>query len=205
MQLQLPRPVRSTSVTVEAALRARRSCREYSVKSILLEDISRLLWAAQGVTGEDGKKAAPSAGGQYPLQLYLVAGAISELAIGLYRYDGEIHSLQVVSGDDPRAALCEAALEDQPWVGTAASIIVVTASFAAARDHVRAQPPLGERGDRYVYIETGAVAENVHLQATGLGVGCVLVGGFDDAKVKGTLNLPQELEPTALLCLGAVS
>jgi len=205
MQLQLPQPVRSTSVTVEEALRARRSFREYSVKSISLEELSQLLWAAQGVTREDGKKAAPSAGGQYPLQVYVVAGAISELSIGLYRYDGGIHSLQFITGDDLREALCEAALEGQPWVGTAASMIVVTANFDTARDHFRAQPPLGERGDRYVYIETGAVAENVHLQATGLGIGCVLVAGFDDKKVKGALNLPQELEPTALLCMGAVS
>ncbi|NYS61244.1 nitroreductase family protein [Halomonas salicampi] len=44
--------------------------------------------------------------------------------------------------------------------------------------------------------------QNVHLQSTALGVGCVLVAGFDDSRVKEALKLPTDLEPTALLCIG---
>ncbi len=43
---------------------------------------------------------------------------------------------------------------------------------------------------------------HVHLQSTALGVGCVLVAGFDDSRVKKALRLPSDLEPTALLCIG---
>ena len=151
-----------------------------------------------------GQKAAPSAGGQYLLQLYVVVGAIPGLSAGLYQYDAEDHALSAGAGADLREALRKAVLEDQPWVGSAAAIIVLAADFGTAREHFRAQPPRGERGSRYVYIETGAVAENVQLQATGLDVGVVIVGGFDDAKVKRALDLPRELEPTALLCLGSL-
>lgn len=43
---------------------------------------------------------------------------------------------------------------------------------------------------------------HVHLQSTALGVGCVLVAGFDDPRVKEVLRLPADLDPTALLCIG---
>lgn len=205
VKLDLPLPRCSTAQSVEQAISERRSCREYSDKPISLDKLSQLLWAAQGVTGGDGQKAAPSAGREYPLHVYVVAGAVSGLSVGLYRYDDRAHSLFAVSDDDLREALQGAALEEQPWVGRAAAIIVIAADFGAAREHFREQPPQGERGDRYVYIETGAAAENVHLQAIGLGIGVVIVGGFDDSKVKNTLDLPQRLEPTALLCIGSVN
>lgn len=69
-------------------------------------------------------------------------------------------------------------------------------------EHFKAQPPRGKRGARYTYIETGALAENVHLQATVLGLGLVLVGGFDDDMVKAAMRLPPEFGPTGLLCVG---
>jgi SagB-type dehydrogenase family enzyme len=205
VKLDLPPPTCSTTETVEQAISARRSCREYSDKPISLEKLSQLLWSAQGITGDDGQKAAPSAGRQYPLQVYVVVGAVSGLSVGLYRYNGRDHSLLTVSEDDLREVLRDAALEDQPWVGRATSIIVITADFGTTQHHFREQPPKGERGDRYVYIETGAVAENVHMQAIGLGIGVVLVAGFDDSKVRNALDLPQELEPTALLCIGELN
>ena len=68
--------------------------------------------------------------------------------------------------------------------------------------HFGQQPPEGQRGTRYSYIETGAAAQNVHLQATALGLGMVLVAGFDDHAVSRALSLPAHLSPTALLCLG---
>jgi nitroreductase len=43
----------------------------------------------------------------------------------------------------------------------------------------------------------------VNLEAMSLGIGAVLVAGFDDSKVQDALHLPEELEPTALLCIGA--
>lgn len=73
MKFELPEPTQSTSAPVETVLRSRRSIREFSDKAVSMEQLSQLPWAAQGISGEDCKKTAPSAGAQYPLQIYVVA------------------------------------------------------------------------------------------------------------------------------------
>ena len=83
-------------------------------------------------------------------------------------------------------------LPQPTYIGT---ITLEDAIFAA-------QPPQGERGVRYAYIETGALTENVYLQATALELGVVLVGGFEDDKVKLALHIPSKFEVTTLLCVG---
>ncbi len=81
-------------------------------------------------------------------------------------------------------------------------IIVIAADFSSMREHFFDQPPAGERGDRYIFLEAGAIAQNVHLQATALSLAAVMVGGFDDRKVADTLNLNKNIKPVALLCIG---
>src|SRR5699024_8492738 len=98
-------------------------------------------------------------------------------------------------------ALTQAAIGDQPWIGSAASLLIVLADMQHMTAHFRDQPPQGKRGRRYAWIETGALAENVYLQATSLGLGCVLTCGFDDAQLQTALATPA-LQPTAVLCIG---
>jgi nitroreductase len=51
-------------------------------------------------------------------------------------------------------------------------------------------------------MESGALAQNVHLRATDLGLGGVLVAGFNDESAKKVFKLPPDAEPTALICIG---
>jgi nitroreductase len=74
--IQLPPPQLDGGLTVEQALLKRRSVRHYRGESLLLDKVSQLLWAAQGITSAEGFRTAPSAGALYPLEVYLVAGAI---------------------------------------------------------------------------------------------------------------------------------
>ena len=67
------------------------------------------------------------------------------------------------------------------------------------------QPPKGERGGRYLFMEAGQAAHSIYLQATALGLGTVLVGGFDDAGVSAALQLPESLFPCALMPVGTPS
>lgn len=193
--IALPPPVLSRPLTVEAAIRSRRSIREFGPGSITVEDISRILWAAQGITDRAGYRTAPSAGALYPLQISLIAGNIESLSAGIYRYDPRAHMLDAVTGGDRRTAIAEAALS-QRWIADAAAILVIAA--VEERTIVK----YGGRGVRYVHIETGHAAQNVYLQAAALGLGTTIVGAFDDVGVMKVAELRHEETPLCLLPIG---
>src|SRR3990172_11510279 len=89
------------------------SVREFAPGALTLDEVSRLAWAAQGLTSQE-QRTAPSAGATYPLEVYLVVGDVENLAAGVYRYRPGLHRLEVVSDGDIRLPLADAAL-DQKW------------------------------------------------------------------------------------------
>ena len=193
----LPNPASSGALPVETALRSRRSVRDFAPEPLKLAEVSQLLWAAQGITGPGGTRTAPSAGALYPLELYLVAGNVSALAKGVYRYQPPGHSLIRVTDGDQRAALAAAAL-GQRWVSDAAAVIVVAA------DYGRTTRKYGQRGMRYVHMEAGHTAQNIQLQAVALNLGTVVVGAFDDDQVKQSVGLSGAEQPLCILPVGRI-
>jgi len=189
-RIELPAVEGDSDVPVEKALRTRRSVREYTNETLDIETISKLLWAAQGVTEERyGLRTAPSAGATYPLELYVAT------AERLARYNPTEHDLTVTLEEDVRAALAGAAL-GQMWVEKAPAVFV----FAAVVSRTAAR--YGERAERYVKIEVGSASENLMLQAVALGLGSVAVGAYDDEAVKKVLHLPDEQEVFLIVPVG---
>jgi SagB-type dehydrogenase family enzyme len=193
--IKLPKPEYRSATSVEEALLKRRSVRAYSDKPMTLSQVSQLLWAAQGITGESGFRTAPSAGALYPLELYIVAGHVDDLPAGTYKYNPHGHELSRIAGGDERARLCNAAL-GQPAVRKAAAVIVIAAVYG------RTTAKYGERGIRYVHIEAGHAAENVYLQAVSLDLGTVVIGAFHDEAVKKAVGLPRNEEPVCIMPVG---
>ena len=187
---------------LDKVLANRRTIREFNARPVPLANVRRLLLAAQGITDETGKRAAPSAHALHPLSLTLSVGNIEGLDQGLYRVDSDAKTLTLTTGRDLRGEIQRAALEDQPWIGLAAGILTICADFDAARKAFADQPPYGERGTRYVYIEAGAAAQNVQLQSTADGLGCVLVAGFRDEETARILELTAPTAPVLHLCFG---
>jgi SagB-type dehydrogenase family enzyme len=178
---------------VEEALLKRRSIRSYKNESLSLEEVSQLLWSAQGETTSWGERTAPSAGATYPLEIYLVAGDVEGLDSGLYHYNPSNHSLILVKEGDLRRELAHAAL-DQYMIARAPITIVICAEFK------RTTGRYGERGIRYVLMEVGHVGQNIHLQAEALNLGTVVIGAFYDEDVKEILGVKEE--PLYLMPVG---
>jgi len=202
MIFELPAPETLESESLVSCIENRRSVREYSKAPLRIDSLSQLLWSAQGITGPEQKKAIPSAGGLYPLQTHILVRRIAELEPGIYGYQSGSHSLKLLGSISPEASIREMGIGDQPWLNDAAIVIGLAGKLEVAIRRFESQAPQGERGSRYVYMESGALAQNVHLQCTALGIGCVLVAGFDDSKVKEAFGFPSDVEPTALLCIG---
>ena len=108
-RVTLPAPAPGGETTVTAALGARRSLRDFAGAAIGLDEVARLLWAAQGITDPMGLRTAPSAGALYPLECHLVAGAVTGLAAAVYRYDPRRHDLSPTLAGDRRGELAAAA------------------------------------------------------------------------------------------------
>lgn len=186
--IRLPEPELRGKVSVEEALQQRRSVRRYKDKPLTLAEVSQLLWAAQGITNENGgRRTAPSAGALYPLEVYLVAGNVTGLAAGVYRYSPRDHELVKLADGDRRAQLSKAALGQDPVRRGAIDIV-----FSAVYERVTRK--YGRRGVRYVHMEAGHAAQNVYLQAVSLGLGTVVIGAFDDNAVKRIVKMPDKRE-----------
>ena len=193
--VRLPQPVSDGPISLEKALRDRRSLRHYKNSEISLVQLSQLLWAAQGVSGSGGRRTAPSAGALYPLDVYAVAGTVIGLSAGVYAYEPHRHALRRIAEGDARADLSSAALGQAP-VRSAAAVLVICAVYE------RTTVKYGERGVRYVHMEAGHAAQNVHLQAAALGLGTVVIGAFDDDGVRKVLRMKDREQPLYLMPVG---
>ncbi len=179
-KLKLPEPAYKSSVSIEEAILLRRSIRDYKPEPITLNQLSQILWAAQGITERSkGFRSAPSAGATYPLEIYVVIkeGGVEELPAGIYHYLPNSHEIELTKTGDYSRALMKAAL-DQRWVGEAALNLVINAVYK------RTTRIYGDRGMRYVHMEVGHVGQNVYLQCISLNLACVVIGAFYDEEVK---------------------
>lgn len=194
-QITLPEPKHEGTLSVESALFKRRSIREYKKGPLTLEQLSTLLWAAQGITAIGSYRTTPSAGALYPLELFVVAGDVEGLKQGLYRYQPASNRLEAIDDEDVRSALCDAALK-QFWMESAPAMLV----FAAVYE--RTTGKYGRRGNMYAHMEAGHAAQNVYLQATALDLGTTAVGAFDDEKVKEVMKMKAEEHPLYIMPVG---
>jgi SagB-type dehydrogenase family enzyme len=193
--IKLPEPRLDGAISIEKVLCTRRSVREFSSKPLELQQIAQLAWATQGITGAEAHRTAPSAGGLYALELYIIAANVNGLPAGIYKYEILTHEVISLSEGDTRPRLSRAALEQS-------SISQAPAIFALAGVYERITKKYGDRGIRYVHMEAGHAAQNLLLQAVALGLGAVLVGAFNDANVKRALGLSKLETPLYLIPVG---
>ncbi len=193
--IKLSAPRYTSNYSIEEALFKRKSIRDYSDEAVILEDVSQLLWAVQGVANK--YRTAPSAGATFPLEAYLIAGNVKNLNTGTYKYDALNHVLKFINSEDKRNELGDAAL-GQAIVKNGSAVIILTAVFK------RTIKRYGERGNRYVYMEAGHAAQNLCLQATALNLGTVVVGYFNDQEVKRIIETPEEERPLYLIPIGRI-
>lgn len=188
-KIKLPDPD-FKGIPVEEALKKRRSVREYAKKPLSIEELSQLLFAAQGITGKmygTYLRTAPSAGALYPYEIYIFVNNVNKLKNGLYHYSIKDHSVVLLKEGDFRDKLLKAALQ-QEMVRDAGIVFVLSAIFDRTRSKY------GERGYRYVYMEAGHISQNIYLQATSLGLGSVVIGAFLDDEINKLIGIDGKKE-----------
>jgi len=157
---------------------------------VTLSTLSRWLYAAYGITGVIPNqprptylRAAPSAGGLYPAEIYLAVSDVPLLTPGLYGYDPRRHRLiPLWEGSDVHAHLVQACYGN-------AAIQAAPASLIVSGIFERSRWRYGERAYRRILLDSGHLLGNACLMAPALGLRVHLTAAFCDQRLAELLRL----------------
>lgn len=184
-KVMLEKPDRCGDMSLFEAILRRKSLRRYIDMPLGMDALSCLLWASSGIQRKEMSfefRTAPSAGGLYPIETYIVAHMVEKLDRGIYHYNVKHHSLEEMKKGDFRPHISQAAL-GQIMCAQAAVVVVWAAVFQRCRWKYR------QRAYRYVYMDVGHMAQNLALAATSLGLGSCQIGAVFDDEVNDILGL----------------
>jgi SagB-type dehydrogenase family enzyme len=197
--IKLPAPKERAGPSLWTVIGTRRSRRNYAPNPMKQEDLSQLLWAAAGVTANAKGlplRTAPSAGGLYPIETYVVANDVHGLGAGVYHYFPLQHSLELLREGDYSNAVAHAAL-DQRMAKNAGAVLIWTAVLERCTWKYR------QRAYRYIYLDAGHIGQNVALAAEGLGLGSCAIGALYDDEVNEIVGADGEEETAVYMtCVG---
>ena len=172
--LEMPPPRAQGGQPLTAALKLRRSTREYSDRVLAAQTLSDLLWAAFGVNRPSGDRTAPY------WRHVMVIDVYAAMADGVWLYEPKAHALLPHSDADIRA---QTGLQD--FVATAPLNLVYVAHGERMTD-VSAE-------DRRLYasVDAAFIGQNVYLYCASEGLGTVFRGAVDYPKLARALQLPE--------------
>ncbi len=165
--IRLPEPSKTGGMPLMEALSLRQSVREMSGQEIPLNTLSDLLWAAQGVNREDGKRTAPSAMNMQEIDVYVyTTGAV-------YLYIPGEHLLKhIVDGDYREETVL------QPYARKAPLVLVYVANYE------KMQRLDQEQKDFYGAADAAFISQNVYLFCAQEKLNTVVLGMISREDIK---------------------
>ena len=172
-EIALPAPDFPRTVSLGEALQQRRSERDFSNPAPLSDQVlSNLLWAACGISSDEGKITAPSAMNRQDICVYVCRED------GAYRYDASRHVLLKVSDKDLR----------QPIASRQSFAAQAPVCLLIASDLSRFERNAEQMGT----VDAGYVSQNICLACVALGLKTVPRMTMDQAALHSALNLPEK-------------
>ena len=170
--IKLNAPDKTRGSAIMKALNDRQSAREFKVESLRAQDLSDLLWAANGINRPDGKRTAPSCRNFQDVEIFVV------LPEGAYYYDAKEHALNPVAAGDYRGAVASG----QDFAKQAPVSIVLVADMTKYGN-------MSESSKLMAAIDVGIVCQNINVACAGLGLATVPRGTMDQATLRTVLKL----------------
>lgn len=175
----------------------RRSVRKFKDSSITINKLSLILNNCFGVINDNSERRSyPSAGARYPVETYVICVKdINGLVAGVYHYNPRYKYLELIDTLKSIDFVKEIFGENY-FLNT--SFFIVFTSIPS-----RLVEKYGYRGLGYMYIESGHMAQNLHLFAGACKVSSCAIGGFLDKKLAKLLGLREGYEfPIYSVALG---
>lgn len=176
-RIALPPAPRSGGMALAEALARRRSQREFRRDALPAGLLGALLWSADGVNRDDGRRTAPSALDAREIDVYVA------LPEGAYRYDAASHALVLVAALDLRRVTGY-----QDFVDEAPLDLVYVA------DHARMRLVPATQRSSFAAVAAGAAAQNVYLCCAAHGLATVLRAWIDRDAIADALGLAHDAE-----------
>lgn len=172
--IRLPKPNLNRNSEVMEAFANRHSTREYAAKALTLNDLSHLLWAANGINRpEEGKRTAPSAMNKQDVDVYVV------LPEATYLYDAKAHQLNLVVEGDHRGAVAGG----QAFVKSAPVSLLLVSDLSRLGDAKNTHTQLMGA------VDAGIVSQNISIFCSAAKLATVPRASMDTAKLKSVLKL----------------
>lgn len=172
-KISLPQPQHVNKTTLDDALLRRQSVRKFKAGAKLTnQQLSDLLWAANGITHADGKRTAPSAMNWHSIDIYLV------IETGVYSWDAKQNVLTKIASGDNRILT-----GTQDFVKDAAACLVYVADYSKMKDAKTEEKPV------YAAADCGHISQNVYLWCAANSLGAVIRASIDKAALGAKLQL----------------
>jgi SagB-type dehydrogenase family enzyme len=164
--INLPTPQKKGGKPLMEALAERKSNRTFSEQKLTEQELSNLLWAANGINREDGRRTAPSARNCQEIEIYVI------MPEATYLYDYKEHKLTFVKKGDFRT------LATNDFAHKAPIFLLYVANYDKMKDMSN------ETRDLYSATDCGNVSQNVYLYCTSAGFNTVALGNINREKAK---------------------
>ena len=176
--------------TFDEVIQKRRTNRTFANNQLSLESFSKILQQSYGITGEASLpvggtlklRAVPSGGALYPAEIYLGVRNVAGVDAGIYHYNVPNHALEKLHGGDPTQTLYRVCCQ-QEFSQQASVVVLISGVFD------RTKRKYGERGYRYVLLDTGHLGQNIYLACTSLDLPVMTTCAFFDDEANKILNL----------------
>jgi SagB-type dehydrogenase family enzyme len=174
--IQLPSPQMEIGKPLMQALKLRQSSRNFDSKVLPLQELSNLLWAADGINRtESAKRTAPSAMNWQEVDIYVF------LAEGTYVYNAQSNSLKLINAKDLREKTgMQSFVKDAPL------------NLVYIADERRTSRAGDEDRARWTAADVGFIAQNVYLYCASQGLAVVVRGMVDRKTLAKELQLRPE-------------
>jgi len=188
---------------IEKLLKKRKTIRQFTKKPISKEDLIYILFMSNGLIRpgknlNEVRRSYPSAGARYPLEIYPLILNCKGFNRGLYHYNLKRNLLELLIQKNLTDWLIKKT-GNEKWLKKASVIFIITGVL----DRTRIK--YGDRGYRYILIETGHLAQNMILITTALGLGTCPIGGFVDDEVNKLLDINLQKEVVLyLIAIGTI-
>ena len=189
--IPLPPPSKD-AMTLGAALEKRATAREFAPRELSEQELSDLLWAANGFNRPDAKKrTAPTAMNRQEIDLYLLRRD------GAWLWDADGNRLQRVSGADLRGLTGRSGAGADNFALAAPLTLLYVVDYKRQKMQSRPQDAF-----KYACVDIGFIGQNVYLHCAAAGLNTVFLGSLKPDELAKALALPETSVPIFAQTIG---